>query len=102
MSKEITITHDEAWEAFEYDCTSGKLYWRDSKQGVAAGDEAGTDWEGFRRVRLNGHQYPVHALVWLMEHEVYPDGFIKHKNGNTMDNRIENLELVDKMHKCKR
>lgn len=45
-------------------------------------------------VFLLGHRFKVHRLVWLWHYGSYPSGDIDHINGDTNDNRIENLRLA--------
>jgi len=43
----------------------------------------------------NGNSIRVHRAVWTYFHGRIPDGMvINHKNGNKLDNRLENLECV--------
>ncbi|ELQ8980644.1 HNH endonuclease [Klebsiella pneumoniae] len=48
---------------------------------------------GYRRVRSNRKRYFVHRLV-AMEYIPNPNNLpqVNHKNGNKLDNRVENLE----------
>lgn len=64
-----------------------------------AGKRVGTlTTRGYLRFRLKegeiDSQFPVHWLAWFIVHGVAPSGVIDHKNGNPLDNRIENLREV--------
>lgn len=37
---------------------------------------------------------PAHRLAWFMSHGYFPETTIVHKNGNSLDNRISNLDLA--------
>lgn len=37
----------------------------------------------------------IHRLIWLMEHGYWPKQPIDHINGDPLDNRLENLRMVD-------
>ena len=38
-----------------------------------------------------------HILVWIWHHGTYPKKAIRHINGDLMDNRIENLEIINEI-----
>lgn len=83
------LTKQEANGLFEYQ--DGMLYWKISKRGVKAGSKAGSvTHEGYMRVMVNGKEYKIHRLIFLMHHGYFPE-MIDHINGNRSDNRIENL-----------
>jgi len=70
----------------------GALYWRKTISTMArAGRKAGcTNSRGYLVVGLNYKKYLIHRLIWVM-HGNDPVAVIDHINGNTTDNRIENL-----------
>ena len=74
---------------FEY--RDGKLYWKNNRGRIRAGDEAGcVRPDGYMRVRINFVSYYAHRIVFLMHHGYMPQN-IDHINGNRSYNRIENL-----------
>jgi len=78
--------------ALEY--RDGKLFWRINTPKRRAGDEAGyTEDTGYSRVQVNGVRYGLHRVIFAMHYGYWPQ-CIDHINGNTTDNRIENLRDV--------
>ena len=85
---------------FQYE--NGKLIYKDHHFKTFKGKEAGglyvcthAPFKTFRRVRVGVDLVPAHHAVWMMFNGHLPKNTrVLHINGNTLDNRIENLTLV--------
>jgi len=66
---------------------------------IQVGDIAGyTDKDGYSSIGLNGNRYLNHRIIWcLFNGYIDPEKQIDHRNGDRVDNRIENLQLVTPM-----
>lgn len=88
------ITQTLVQELFDY--KDGNLYRRKSISQVRAGSKVGTvmtdNKTGYTRYKvcINNKEYYVHRVIFLYHHGYLPKG-IDHINGNSCDNRIENL-----------
>ena len=84
---------EELHELFEY--RNGALYWKTTKSGMAkAGSQAGcVNGRGYLVVGINFKKYLVHRIIWAM-HGNDPAVMLDHINGDTADNRIENLRAA--------
>mgnify|MGYP000574837211 CR=1 FL=1 len=90
------LTVDLLNELFTYDKETGKLYWKAARRGVTVGKEAGHDnGKGYLRVRINRKLYVVHRIIFLMHKGYYP-ALLDHIDGNTHNNKIENLRPASK------
>lgn len=65
---------------------------------VAVGDDAGyLDSNGYWTIGLCGQIYKGHRIVWELHNPgLLSEEFIDHKNGDSADNKIENLRKVDR------
>lgn len=90
-------------EAIAYDPATGLLTWKVPPAYSASfiGDQIGWEDAGRRRVRIAGQAILCHRVAWAIHFGVDADGFIDHKNGNALDNRIENLRVVTKAQNAK-
>lgn len=81
----------------KYDSITGNLTWIKSNSNRTP---VGTpiqckDHAGYILVRLFGILYKAHRVAWFLHYNKEPMNFIDHINGNTSDNRIVNLRVVD-------
>lgn len=79
------------WARFYFEYKNGELVRRFARRSYRAGSYAGTiTSNGYLAVTVSKKVYLVHRVVWA-----YFNGdtefMIDHKNGNKLDNRIENL-----------
>ena len=49
----------------------------------------------YHSIGLGGTSFLAHRLAWTMYYGVNPHGIVLHLNGDTLNNRIENLQLVN-------
>jgi len=91
------ISFEEADALFSYEPVSGRLLRRattgstKTKVGSEAGWLAGPNG---RRVKVNGKNYLVHRVIWLLSYKVWPSQQLDHKDGNVLNNRLGNLRDV--------
>lgn len=88
------ISLDECKYYFDFD-TSGKLWWKVSRQGIKKGDLAGNfNNRGYFIVKFEGNCYLVHRILYQLYHDVELDNvMIDHQDQNKQNNSIENLRL---------
>ena len=75
-----------------FDYKDGCLYWKESpSKSVRAGSLAGTsNHRGYWKTRIHGKYYGNHRLIF-MHFNGYVPNYVDHIDGNTSNNRIENL-----------
>jgi hypothetical protein len=83
-------------ELFEYSPETGLLTRRVTlSPNAKRGDRPGyRDKNGYWLMRVDGHMYAAHRLIWLYVYGSSPSAFIDHRDGNPDNNRIDNLRLA--------
>lgn len=114
----IELTFEFAWSILDYDAETGIFRWKkrwpdlfqDGKYPKERlceiwntqyeGQEAfSRDPEGYIKGELFGIKVTAHRLAWFMTYGYWPKT-IDHQNGDTSDNRIENLRDVTQQQNC--
>jgi HNH endonuclease/AP2 domain len=93
----------EAWEGFEdiVYCERTGHFIRLVKTVHNAEERADRPTaNGYRTVRVKSKVIHAHRLAWLYVYGVLPPEEVDHINGDTMDNRIENLRLANRTQNC--
>ena len=80
----------------QYDRDTGVFKWKVKKsKNTIVGSEAGSNHsKGYLTVYIDGKNYFLHRLAWMMEYGEFPKHTIDHINHNRKDNRIKNLRSV--------
>ncbi len=86
------MTFEEAEANFSYNPSTGEF----RRLGALSHLKVGSvHHDGRIKLRFRDRHYWLHRIAWLMHYKAMPDGIIDHIDGDTSNNRISNLRLVD-------
>ena len=88
------VSHSRLTKLLGYDPESGTFVWKTKRRGQRApGTEAGyvDKARGYRVIRVDTVAYQAHHLAWFYVNKKDSDLEIDHKDGNGLNNAIENL-----------
>ena len=93
IDKETGLTRGRLMELLEVYPESGHFVWKTWRGGTAhAGTLAGcANSSGYLLIKIDGHYYLNHRLMWLYVHGCWPENDLDHVNLDKLDNRIKNL-----------
>jgi hypothetical protein len=85
-------TYSELKSAIAYDSDTGKLSWKEPKQGRRKDRVGALRPDGYTTVCLNGKQFLAHQIAWMLGHKTdHKPNAIDHINRDKQDNRLDNL-----------
>ncbi len=91
----MKLTVERLRELLRYDPTTGVFAWVADRGGAKAGTEAGAiNAKGYRYICIDYTLYAAHRLAWMFVHGDCVPSIVDHKDGNPLNNRIENLRAA--------
>jgi hypothetical protein len=104
MSKKDLPSPEYLRQRLTYEPETGRLIWKNnpsfSKRWNSRfpENEAGTiNPRGYLRVSIDNWVYQAHRIIWAIHYGEWADGEIDHIDGNKVNNRIDNLRMVDRV-----
>ena len=104
------LTAEIARQLLTYEPETGLLFWKERPPSMFRSELSCAWWNqefagkqafntntgrGYLSGTIFDKTYLTHRIVWLIATGEWPTKFIDHANGNTRDNRLENLSDVD-------
>lgn len=102
---EIGLDINEVSEVLRYDPQTGDFVWIGGRGMSSPGRRAGcVNGRGYVTLQVCGRKMLAHRIAWALFHGEWPKGVIDHINGDTADNRIQNLrdvsERINQRNRC--
>lgn len=87
------LSWERLTELLEIYPESGHFVWRVYRGGlIKAGEQAGSVGDtGYLNIKIDGHLYCAHRLMWFYVHRAWPVDRLDHISLDKLDNRISNL-----------
>lgn len=76
-------------EHYSYDPETGQIF--SKRAGRVIGTKAKNRNTFYWRAKIRGRYHSLHRVAWAINYGVWPSGQIDHRNGDGLDNRLENL-----------
>lgn len=86
----MDLTYEDANSLLHYDHDTGELYWKMLGHHKLIIDK--------RDININDVKYSIHRIAWLLYYKKWPKNYVRHTNGNNLDNRICNLYEMNMKH----
>jgi HNH endonuclease len=90
------LTQARVRELLHYNPETGEFHWLPRPGNApfnsrSGGKLAGHEQKGYWRIRFDSRNHAAHRLAWLYMKGWLPQGDVDHRDGNWLNNRIENL-----------
>ena len=96
LEPNCAISLQRLFELLDYNPRTGAFRWHTKRRGCRPGTPAGSkDNGGYIRIRLDDTFYKAHRLAWFYVYGSWPEGSLRHVDGNRSNNAINNLVLSD-------
>lgn len=94
---QLKLDYEHLVTTLDYDPSDGLFRWKVPpcnriKKGAVAGHK---NRMGYWAIEISRRSYPAHRLAWFYVNEEWPDRQIAHINGNNLDNRLDNLAIIE-------
>lgn len=83
-------------EFLDYDSEAGTVTWKKKPSSrVLVGDNVGTvNSHGYIQFKFRGVCYRLNRVIWALHYGEWPDKLVDHKDGDKLNNRLDNLRLA--------
>ncbi len=93
MKEDHPLNPERLREVYSYDSNTGIFTRKEKPFRKKCG---GLTHNGYLKLSVDATRFRAHRLAWLYHYGAWPNGWLDHKNGDRLDNRITNLRVADK------